>query len=743
VALLSISMLVSCNTTKVAKKKKTVKPGSNTAFMHEMKKIKEKKVTEKPPAVEPEKAAPVKAVTPEPVVAKITPEEERPLAVASLAPATIIEEVVIAPKIEEGIIVDESSVDEFSENYEPLAEKDGFKETEENLIREEMLHEVAPEDESDPVEEIEVEDIPVDEEAKKEFENLKKLTSVKELSDLDAVKRAEEAELLKEIMGTTAEVTYDVPIVINKKVEYFIEYFQSKRMRKVFNKWLKRSTKYLPMMRKIFHEKGLPMDLTYLAMIESGFNTRAYSRARAVGPWQFMRATGRNYGLKVNHWVDERRDPVKATKAAANYLSNLYDLFGSWYLAGAAYNAGEGKVGRAIKKHKTKDFWKLAKYKYLKRETKNYIPKFIAATIISKNPSKYGFPKVEGLPEYDYDTVIINEPTDLEVIAKSAGVKLAAIKELNPEINRWYTPPEQKNYEVKIPKNTKARFLAKYKKLKPSEKINFLTYRIKYGETLSNVAMRFGTSVSSIMKTNRIRNAKYVRAGVTLTIPIKGGKGGVASYKTAYKSSIDKSDMIIVPKGETIPYKVKRGDTLWDIAERSSIDMTDIIKLNNLRNSKIYPGKTIRLYKEPKKVYAKKAAAKKAARAKKRKPKGDGTYYTVKQGDSLWTISQQFKVSVRELRSLNNLRRRSYIKPDQQILISRGERSKRRSRIQVASAPSAKSGNHRTYKVRRGDTLWAIAKKHKMAISEIKKLNNLRHNKIKPGDMLKVKSTEI
>jgi membrane-bound lytic murein transglycosylase D len=643
----------------------------------------------------------------------------------TLIPPKKFEEVTIASNPKEGIIVDESVVDEFKEDYKPLAEKDGYKETEESIISEELKSEVVPEGdiELDLIQELE------DKEARKEFEELQKLKDIKDIQELDELKKAEK---LEELLGSE-DAKYDVPIVVNRRVEYFLKYFKKKRMKKIFAKWLNRSTKYLPMMRRIFEEQGLPKDLTYLAMIESGFNTHAYSRARAVGPWQFIRGTGKKFNLRIDHWVDERRDPEKATLAAAQYLKQLYGMFGSWYLAAAAYNAGEGRVGRGIKKYKTDDFWELSKYKYLKRETKNYVPKFLAATLISKDPEKYGFNNVKELPVYEYDSVKITEPTDLEVIAKSAGVRLSKVKELNPELRRWYTPPERKSYTVKIPKGSKKTFLANYSKLKPSEKISFLTYRIKYGETLSHVARRFGTSVAAIKKTNKIRSSRYVRAGVELTIPIRGGTK-VASYKKAYKSKIDRSNIILVPKGETVPYKVRRGDTLWEIAERSGVKVTDIIKLNDLKNSKIYPGKKILLYKEPKKVY--KAA--KAKSVKKAKVKGDPNFYTVKSGDSLWTISQKFNVSIRELKRMNNFsRRRTVIKPNQKIRIARAAKSNQKNSIQVASVSRGlKQG---TYKVKRGDTLWEIAKKHNMGISEIKSLNNLRSNKIKPGDTLKIK----
>ncbi len=640
--------------------------------------------------------------------------------VAASLPSSSIKEVTISENPEQGIFVDDSIVDDFEEKYQSIEEPD-FADTEEGRLIAEIARKLAP---------FGLEDQNADPEALKEFERLQKLKGVTSKNDLKALQHAESDAARK-----TGQ--YDVPVVINKRVEYFIAYFQRPKMRKIFARWLSRSTKYLPMMRKIFKDKGLPQDLTYLAMIESGFNTSAYSKAHAVGPWQFIKSTGKNYKLKIDYWVDERRDPEKATIAAANYLSDLHDMFGSWYLAAAAYNAGEGKIGRGIKKHKTEDFWELSKYKYLKRETKNYIPKYLAAMIIAKNPNKYGFNNIKPMSEYSYETVSIKEPTDLDVIARSAGVSLKNLKKLNPELRRWYTPPETKSYKVKLPRGKTKTFLANFKQIKPSDKINFMTYRIKHGETLSQVARRFGTKVSSIMKVNKIRRARRVRAGVELIIPIRKGAKG---YNKRYASKINKSKLKLIAKGKTVTYTVKRGDTLWDIASESGVEVTDIIKLNNIRNSLIKPGMKLYLYKEPKKIYAKKKSTTATRIASNT---GSERIHSVSRGDSLWSISRKYNVSIKELRKMNNLSKRAVIKSGQKLIIATAATQKvRAENIRVASIASSKA-KFITYKVKTGDTLWTIARKHKSMISEIKSLNNLKSNKIKPGDTLKIKLAEI
>ncbi len=233
----------------------------------------------------------------------------------------------------------------------------------------------------------------------------------------------------------------DIPLTLNSKVNYFINYFQT-RGHNSFARWISRSERYIPIMKEILRKEGLPEDLVYLAMIESGFTPHAISVASAVGPWQFMSGTGKRYALRIDDWIDERRDPIKSTVAAALYLKELYALFNNdWYLAAAGYNAGENKILRAISMYDTRDFWEISKGSYLKRETKDYVPKLLAAAIIAKEPAKYGFADVAYLPAMDLDTVEIPSRTDLDLVARLIDVPYQTLKELNPELRRWCTPP--------------------------------------------------------------------------------------------------------------------------------------------------------------------------------------------------------------------------------------------------------------------------------------------------------------
>ncbi len=253
------------------------------------------------------------------------------------------------------------------------------------------------------------------------------------------------------------QVKFDVPIQMNKQVRAYLVYFSTER-KAVITRYLARSTRYLPMIKEVFQEAGLPEDLAYLAMIESGFNNRAYSPAAACGMWQFIKGTGLRYGLTIDSYVDERRDPEKATRAAAKYLLDLYKQFGSWYLAAASYNCGEGRVQRELNQSNHKNFWELSANMCLPTETKNYVPQMIAATIIAKNPEKFGFKHVPYLPSVKYDKVPVTESTSLIAASVAVNVPAEEVADLNPELLRGITPPDVPSYTLNLPPSSKELF---------------------------------------------------------------------------------------------------------------------------------------------------------------------------------------------------------------------------------------------------------------------------------------------
>jgi membrane-bound lytic murein transglycosylase D len=453
------------------------------------------------------------------------------------------------------------------------------------------------------------------------------------------------------------EVTYDIPITINKQVNYFLDYFQN-RIPKRFEYWLSRSGRYVPMMRKILKKYGLPEDLVYLAMIESGFSCRAYSRAHAVGPWQFIRGTGKRYGLKINYWVDERRDPVKATHAAANYLKDLYEEFNSWYLAAAAYNAGEAKIRRALSRYKAENFWDISQRnrRYLKRETKQYVPKMIAAALIAKDPSKYGFEEIKYEPPMEFDTVQVHAGTSLSVAAKLAGVKSKELSHLNPELRRWSTPPSGGTYALRIPKGKALAFNAAYANLTPKQRAaraRAVKVKIHRGDTLGRIAQSFGVRLSDLMAMNPRLNPRRLRIGQVVYVPPSGRshvkKRQIASQggktRTAYKAPHRNQRKIV--------HTVRRGDTLWDISLAYGLNYKQIKRWNGRRTNRLSPGQKLVLY-----VPQAKAEAKVQTAVKRSKPDSatqKTINYRVRRGDSLWKIARRFNVTTSNLRRWNSL----------------------------------------------------------------------------------------
>ncbi len=319
-------------------------------------------------------------------------------------------------------------------------------------------------------------------------------------------------------ISVKAEPTFSIPVDINNKVVSFIKAFQTVRHKSIQNA-LDRSVIYLKRFKTIFKEAGIPEDLAYLPIIESGFRTNAYSRARAMGIWQFIRSTARLFGLRVDWIIDERKDPEKSAKAAARYLKYLYDKFGDWYLALGSYNGGPGKVSRAIRKVGSRDFYRLAKTRYLRRETRNYVPAFVASLLIAKSPVKYGFIVNESDSLFkDSKTIEIISPVNLKSVSALLGVSYSILKELNPEIVREFTPFNRKNYMLRIPGSSDGTVLEGLKRLPPKSKYFAGWYRVRKGDNLYSIARKFRTSVRKIKKVNKLRS-NLIRPGKRLLIP--------------------------------------------------------------------------------------------------------------------------------------------------------------------------------------------------------------------------------
>ena len=474
------------------------------------------------------------------------------------------------------------------------------------------------------------------------------------------------ADVEIEIQARTG-ARYHFPIVMNAKVQHFISYYSTVQNR-FMHQSLARSHRYLGMMRKILRDHDIPEELAYMVLIESGFKTHAYSRARACGPWQFISATGRRYGLQINSWVDERRDPVKATYAAAAYLCDLYTMFDSWYLAAAAYNAGEGKIQRAMRRHKTDDFWQMTRFSYLKRETKEYIPKVIAAIMIAKEPEKYGFTDIEYQEPFTFDLVRVDDATDLKVLAWAAGARVEDIRKLNPELTYWCTPPKVKDYELRVPNGCGQHCRSALVGLPPEKRITFRKHRIRQGDTLSTIARRYHTEVGQIKELNGLRGHN-IRAGRDLLIPVRvAGSGPVVFDDQIYKSG-SPATLSSSPSGfsgKTTSYRVRRGDSLWKIARRYNLRVADLQRWNGLgRSTAIKPGQRLKLVSAVPQKRERSGVVQKTGKKARRE------VVVLRRGDSLWRISRRYRVTVTDLERWNNLQAKTILQPGQRLVLYR------------------------------------------------------------------------
>lgn len=373
---------------------------------------------------------------------------------------------------------------------------------------------------------------------------------------------------------------------------------------------MERAYYFIPMMQKVFEEEGLPHDLVYLPVIESGFISSAYSHARASGPWQFMAYTGRLYGLNSNWWYDERRDPEKSTRAAARHLKDLYQKFHDWDLALAAYNAGGGRITRAIRLYETRDFWELTGpgREYIKKETRYYVPKFMAVAAILKKYEEFGFSRKTLGETLSYDIVSVPDSTDLEVIAQCCGSEYEAVKKLNPELKQWATPPEMTNYHVKIPKGAAPLFWEQFNRIPSEERITYRRYLVRPGDTVSAIAVQYDVPQKEILTFNGLDDPTLLRADKYIIIPIRGKKetpiNSESELSTASSSGPPPPPPAFAVRPSPTPapslpepdhrgrihYTVKSGDSLWEIAKRFNTSVDAIRRENKLdKKSDIHP----------------------------------------------------------------------------------------------------------------------------------------------------------
>jgi membrane-bound lytic murein transglycosylase D len=449
------------------------------------------------------------------------------------------------------------------------------------------------------------------------------------------------------------QYTGDIPLISNPRVDKLVAYY-SGPARKMFGRWLERAGKHIPRIQMVFASEGLPLDLAYLAMIESGFNEKAYSWAHAAGPWQFIESTGRMYGLGNNWWVDERRDIEKSTLAAARFLKYLNKRFdGEWYLAMAAYNAGGGKIRKAIRKAGSRDFWDLAEGKVLQAETKNYVPKLLAALTIVSDLEGYGFTDLDYEIQSKTETVTLATTTDLEVIAELSGSDYEELKALNPELKRWCTPPGVKDYQLRVPAGRGEVFRSAYAELPESKRARYHRHKIAAGDNLRTLARKYRIQVDDIVSLNKIKDPRALQIGTNLILPLRQGFTRLPIDELADDYQRSRRQL----------YTVRAGDSLWKIAQRFSVTQKELRIWNRLGWSNLLrPGQVLAVSKRGQKKVSRKKAAAYSGPSKR-------LVYKVRRGDTLWGIGRQFDVATNQIRLWNDLTRNHILRPGQKLTL--------------------------------------------------------------------------
>lgn len=586
-------------------------------------------------------------------------------------------------------------------------------------------------------------------------------------------------QVIESFLDTLDVSQFTLPVRFNERVLQEI-YYMTNSARAFMSGSLNRKTAYDSLIYAQLDAAKMPRDLIYLALVESGFKLKAYSRAKASGMWQFIPETGKRYGLEVDYWVDMRRNPELATMAALKYLNRLHDEFGDWLLAMAAYNCGEGRVRRLLREMQadsTRDtsvavtYWDLE----LPKETMRYVPRILAAMVIGHYPEQYEM-TVEQTYRPDFDTVTVFDSFPLEEVAKLLKVTEDTLRSLNMELVKWCTPPNKESYLLRLPVGTRTAFVDGYDKMEKNSFSSWHHHKVRKGENLGVIARQYGIKVSELQQANDMKSTR-IRAGQTLLIPIKvtpkpkSSKGkkphkvrtyivqsgddvasvarkfGISQDSVRAWNSLDVAaivktgDTLVVSKPEPKPqvesdrpqkdrpkiskgakYAVREGDTFADIAKSYGVPVVMLMQANQGFSRRLTVGDSLVIPEYVKKKAEKKPAKSESKPAAKKTSNEKVSVYVVQQGDNLSSISRKFGTSVAKIQELNSMGKSTSLSVGQ--------------KLKVASAPEAE---YKVHTVKKGEGLWDIARQYNVTIEDIVKWNDLNDTKIKMGEKLKIK----